>query len=84
MSALHCQIAGCGKSWRGDPVLAVACPTCNAPAGRGCRSPSGHRPWHSSGRFHPARDLAADAAGAYGACPLERCGAARPSQGRLI
>jgi hypothetical protein len=67
-------VPGCSKQWAADPVLAVACPTCPAKPGQACRSPSGHSPWHASGRFHPARDLAADAAGAYGKCPLGRCG----------
>lgn len=74
--AAKCQNAGCGKTWPIDPVLIIECPTCHAPAGRNCRSPSGHNPWHAGGRFHPARDLAADAAGHYGPCPLGICGLA--------
>jgi hypothetical protein len=76
MSAVHCQSAGCGKSWARDPILEIKCPTCAAPIGVACKRPSGHRPWGAHGRFCPARDLAADAAGHYGPCPLTYCGQA--------
>jgi len=69
-----CARPGCDRTWPRDPCLEVTCPDCCAPAGTGCRRPSGH-----AGGFvelHAARDLAADAAGAYGPCPLGRCGAA--------
>lgn len=55
-------------------MLEVACPDCGAGIGVRCKRPSGH-----SGPFvdaHASRDLAADAAGAYGPCPLGRCGSA--------
>lgn len=77
----HCQVPGCGKSWPRDPVLDVDCPTCPAKAGARCRRPSEHP---VPGGFHPERDLAADAAGAYGPCPLNRCGLNRPAQGKLL
>lgn len=56
---------------------------CAAPVGTGCRRPSGH-----AGGFvelHAARDLAADAAGAYGPCPLGLCGLAhQPKQQEMF
>ena len=67
-----CAKPGCDRAWPRDPCLEVACPDCLAPVGSGCRRPSGH-----GGPFidlHAARDLAADAAGAYGPCPLGLCG----------
>jgi hypothetical protein len=64
-----CAVTGCDREWPRDPVLEVACPDCHAAAGVRCKRPSGH-----SGSFVTARDLAADAAGAYGPCPLGRCG----------
>lgn len=70
----RCAKPGCDREWPRDPVLEVDCPDWRAPVGDGCRRPSGH-----GGGFveiHAARDLAADAAGAYGPCPLGRCGAA--------
>lgn len=75
----HCNRTGCPSTWPRDPVLEVACPDCGAAVGVRCRRPSGH-----SGGFtdlHAARDLLADALGAYGPCPLGICGAAnRPRQ----
>ena len=77
-----CATPDCDLSYERDPCL-VVCPDCLAPVGIGCRRPSGH-----AGPFvelHAARDLAADAAGAYGACPLGRCGPARqPRQQELL
>lgn len=67
----HC-LKGCGKTWPRDPVLEVACPTCNAPVGRRCKRPSGHGVW--GGQPHPARDVLADRCGFYGACPWQCCG----------
>ena len=67
-----CSKPGCDVEWDRDPALEVECPDCKAPIGSGCRRPSGH-----GGNFvdlHAARDLAADAAGAYGVCPLGLCG----------
>ena len=67
-----CAVPGCDRAWPCDPILEVACPDCHAPVGVRCKRPSGY-----SGSFvtaHAARDLAADAAGAYGPCPLGRCG----------
>ena len=79
----HCATPGCAMAWPRDPALEVPCPDCAAPIGAGCRRPSGH-----SGRFvdlHASRDLAADAAGAYGSCPLGLCGVAhRPLQQELF
>jgi len=82
----RCARPGCDLEYPRDPVLEVACPDCRAPIGAGCRRPSGH-----SGGFveiHAARDLAADTAGAYGTCPLGRCGVANipraPVQQELI
>ena len=69
-----CAKPGCDREWSRDPILEVACPDCHAPVGARCTRPSGH-----SGGFvtaHTARDLAADAAGAYGPCPLGQCGTA--------
>ena len=75
----RCAKPGCDRSWPRDPCLEVACPDCLAAVGSGCRRPSGH-----AGPFvelHAARDLAADAAGAYGPCPLGLCGlTSRPPQ----
>lgn len=69
-----CSIPGCDREWPRDPMLEVPCPDCGAGIGVHCKRPSGH-----SGPFvnaHASRDLAADAAGAYGTCPLGRCGIA--------
>ena len=69
----HCARPGCAVAWARDPCE-VSCPDCAAPVGVGCRRPSGH-----GGGFvelHAARDLTADAAGAYGRCPLGLCGIA--------
>jgi hypothetical protein len=33
---------GCGDEFDTDPRLGVACPTCAAPAGSPCKSPSGY------------------------------------------
>jgi hypothetical protein len=71
-----CLNEGCGRTWPRDPVLEVACPSCRAPAGRACRRPSGHGVWGQYGRFCDARDIAADQGGAYGTCPLGKCGLA--------
>lgn len=70
----RCSKPGCNVEWDRDPALEVECPDCKAQVGSGCRRPSGH-----GGNFvdlHAARDLAADAAGAYGTCPLGLCGVA--------
>ena len=70
----HCNRSGCAATWPRDPVLEVACPDCDAGVGVRCRRPSGH-----AGPFtdlHTARDLLADARGAYGHCPLGLCGVA--------
>lgn len=79
MSGLHighgpvcCAKPGCDLEWPRDPILDVTCPDCQAAPGVRCKRPSGH-----SGSFveaHASRDLAADAAGAYGTCPLGLCG----------
>jgi len=45
----------CLTAWAVDPVFTVGCPHCHASAGEPCNG----TPWH------PARDLAADDAGAY-------------------
>lgn len=69
-----CRNTSCGLTWPRDPVLEVACPTCTAPIGIGCKRPSGH-----SGPFvelHAERDLLADREGKYGPCPLGLCGVA--------
>lgn len=69
-----CSVPGCGREWPRDPMLEVPCPDCKAPIGVRCKRPSGH-----SGPLivgHRSRDLAADGAGAYGRCPLGRCGVA--------
>lgn len=39
------------------PILAVACPDCDAKAGVGCKRPSGHNVW---GKPHAARTQLAD------------------------
>lgn len=62
----------CTKHWDMDPVLAVPCPDCQAGVGVKCKRPSGHAAY--GGSFHRSRDLAADAAGAYGPCPFGICG----------
>lgn len=67
-----CNRPGCGKTWQRDPMLEVQCPDCCAAPGRYLVRPSGQ-----SGPFvdgHAARDVGADAAGAYGVCPLGICG----------
>jgi hypothetical protein len=74
-----CAKPGCNRlGWRRDPAL-VACPDCLAPVGIGCRRPSG-----DGGPFvdlHASRDFVADAAGAYGSCPLGLYGLAnKPRQ----
>jgi len=90
MSGLHvfsgpviCNRPGCTVEWRRDPILDVACPDCRAGVGIRCKRPSGH-----SGPFvdaHAARDLTADAQGAYGHCPLGICGVAhQPAQQELM
>jgi len=72
----------CPKTWPRDPVLEVECPVCHQPPGSPCvvRAPSEHvksaffghlPPWG-----HDERDFAAVLAGAYGECPLGRCGLA--------
>ena len=75
----HCNRPGCDAAWPRDPVLEVECPVCDAGVGVRCRRPSGH-----AGRFtdlHAARDILADACGAYGRCPLGLCGLGnKPSQ----
>ena len=75
----RCNRPGCAATWPRDPILEVACPDCRAGIGARCRRSSGH-----AGGFvdlHAARDLLADAVGAYGPCPLAICGAAnRPTQ----
>ena len=75
----HCNRSGCTVTWSRDPVLEVPCPDCDVGIGVRCRRPSGH-----AGTFtdlHAARDLLADARGAYGPCPLKLCGAAnRPTR----
>jgi hypothetical protein len=63
MTAVTCE--RCGFVWGRDPCLHVECPTCTAPVGSPCRRPSGHPVLNSWGRFHPARDRAAAAAGSY-------------------
>jgi len=76
-TSVKCQL--CPKTWPRDPVLEVACPKCGAAPGRKCKTvrPSQHSlssgfvglaPWG-----HTERDLAADAAGAYGECPQGKC-----------
>jgi len=56
----------CGQSWPRDPVLEVACPSCHAKVGSGCKRPSGHQAQH----VHAARDLLALATVlGYGPCP---------------
>lgn len=66
---VHCNL--CPKTWPRDPVLEVACPTCNVGVGQPCRRPSEHTlPF---GDFHVARDLLAAAEGHYGHCPFGRC-----------
>jgi hypothetical protein len=77
-AALHCLKPGCAIAWPRDPALEVACPTCSAPIGVRCRRPSGHRVW--GGEPHDARDILADRAGHYGACPTSRCGLDRSKQ----
>lgn len=75
----HCTRSGCTATWPRDPVLEVPCPDCHAAIGVRCRRPSGH-----AGPLidlHTARDLLADACGAYGRCPLGVCGVVnRPTQ----
>lgn len=67
--AVHCNL--CPRTWPGDPVLEVICPTCAAAIGQPCRRPSGHSvPF---GGFHAARDLLAAAEGKYGLCPFDCC-----------
>jgi hypothetical protein len=88
-SEVSCNIPGCGRVWPRDPVLEVACPRCAAPPGSPCvaRRPSGHV--HSAAFAglpdwgHDERDLAALAAGAYGVCPLGRCGRPQAEGGQL-
>jgi len=75
MKKVRCLKPGCDRTWPRDPALEVACPTCQAKIGQICKRPSGHRNWN--GEPHAARDLAADAAGKYGPCPLGLCGAER-------
>lgn len=77
--SVRCLKPGCAVTWDADPVFAVTCPDCRAAPGRCCKRPSG---WSGPFTgFHPARDVAADAVGAYGRCPSGRYGAAsRPEQ----
>ena len=78
----RCAKPGCRQTWPRDPCLEVPCPDCFAPVGTGCRRPSGH-----AGAFvdlHAARDLAADAAGVYGRCPLRLCGAVNTATQREL
>lgn len=74
MVTVVCLKPGCDKEWARDPALEISCPDCRVAIGVQCKRPSGHRVW--GGEPHGARDLAADAAGHYGACPFGRCGAA--------
>lgn len=82
--AIVCEHDGCGKRWEREPALEVACPVaaCRAEPGQKCRhvSPSGHvkslgfshlQPWG-----HDAREAQAELSGAFGVCPLGRCGCA--------
>jgi hypothetical protein len=89
MSGLHictgaaiCNKPGCNREWDHDPILDVICPDCHAGVGVRCKRPSGH-----SGGFveaHASRDIAADAQGAYGPCPLGLCGiSVQPKQQEL-
>lgn len=74
VTGAHCNRSGCTATWPRDPVLEVPCPDCGVGIGVRCRRPSGH-----VGAFtdlNAARDLLADACGAYGRCPLGLCGAA--------
>lgn len=72
MKPVRCLREGCDKSWPQDPALTVQCPDCRALPGRPCKRPSEHPiPF---GEVHGTRDLAADAAFAYGPCPLGHCG----------
>lgn len=49
----------CGERWTVHPALTVACPECQAAAGRACRRPSGHAIF--GGEVHVAREqLAVD------------------------
>lgn len=70
----------CDKTWPRDSVLEVERPTCHAAPGSPCvvRRPSGYNHSAAFGGLpdwgHDTRDLAADAAGAYGPCPSGRCG----------
>lgn len=81
MSARHLHpvvcLKGCRREWARDPIYEVACPTCRAGIGHPCVRPSGHG---SFGDFHRERDIAADRAGAYGVCPLGRCGLANKAK----
>lgn len=75
----HCYRPGCTLTWLRDPILEVPCPDSGAALGVRCRRPSGHAGGLTG--LHGARDLLADARGAYGSCPLGICGAAnRPTQ----
>lgn len=88
--SVHC-LNGCGRQWPRDPVLEVECPTCKAGVGVRCKRPSGWTTWGASD-VHAERDIAADRAGKYGVCPLQRCGlavkehraAAAPEQMNLL
>jgi len=70
---VSCLKPRCCKTWPRDPVLEVECPICHAGVGVRCKRPSGHTAWGSND-FHAERDIAADKAGAYGACPHGLCG----------
>ena len=76
-----CAKPGCNHpGWRRDPAL-VACPDCLAPVGIGSRRQS-----DDGGLFvdvPASRDFAADAAGAYGTCPLGLCGVANKPRQRV-
>lgn len=71
MCSVRCVKAGCDRTWPRDPALEVPCPTCQARAGAKCKRPSGHSAWQHW--VHAERDLAAEAAGHYGQCPLGVC-----------
>lgn len=65
----------CGHEWpaENDPALTVDCPECPSKAGIPCKRPSGHT-LYGKGTVHAARDLLAEAQGAYrhGTCPGPR------------
>lgn len=67
MPKLTC--ARCDLTFPYDLAKDVPCPTCNAPAGKNCRRPSGHPVWNGAGRLCIPRDQAALDAGALVRCP---------------